>query len=321
NQQLAEIDESFLIKFGIDTRYVFSKPSANGVLKEREDQHSISYVDEWGTRWEKPYSSFYYDPTEFPLASASIDDLKNYLWPNPNEASKFTGIEEEAIRKQNNGFAVCTTVSGVFEQCWYLTGLERILIEIIENPKFVEALMDKVLEIELSLYSNLLDKIGKNIDMIELWEDISTQKGPLVSPRLYRKIIKPRTKTLVQAIKSKTNAKIALHSCGSVSWAIDDLIDIGVEVLNPVQVSAENMDTKILKNKYGNILSFWGGIDTQGVLPRGTVQEVEDEVKKRIDDLAPGGGYLLAPVHNIQPDVPPENIIAVLETCLKYGIY
>ena len=195
------------------------------------------------------------------------------------------------------------------------------MIEIIENPSFVEALLDKVLEILSQQYSNFLDKVGKYLNLFEIWEDISSQQGPLISPDSYRKIIKPRTRDLINVIKSKTKAKVALHSCGSVSWAIDDFIEIGIEVLNPVQVSAAHMDTKELKKKYGDSMSFWGGIDTQRVLPRGTVKDVEEEVKKRIDDLAKGGGYLFAPVHNIQPDVPPENIIAMYKTGLSYGRY
>jgi len=321
NQQLAELDEEVLERFGIDTRYVFLKPSAKWIPQEKADENSVSYRDEWGTRWRKPHTSFYYDPVEFPLALATLEDIKNYPWPEFQDKSKVEGLKEKAQRWREKGFAVFTTVSGVFEQSWYLTGLERMLTAIVEEPQWVETLLDKVLEIEVGLYNNLLEEIGDYLDVIEFWEDISTQQGPLISPVLYRQLIKPRTRDLINAIKSKTKAKIAIHSCGSVSWAIEDFIGIGIEVLNPVQVSAANMDTKELKKKYGDSMSFWGGIDTQRVLPQGTPKEVEEEVKKRIDDLAPGGGYLLAPVHNIQPDVPPENIITIFEVGLKYGNY
>jgi len=320
-QQLARIDEEVLKRFEVDTRYIFLKPSANWNPRERTKETSVSYIDEWGTRWRKSYTSYYFDPVEFPLASATIDDIYRYCWPNPQDTSKVEGLKKGAINLRRSGYAVCTTISGVFEQAWYLTGLERLLIEIRENPRFVEVLMDKVLEIQEGIYGNLLQEVGDYLDLIEIWEDISTQQGPLVSPNLYRKIIKPRTKELIQFIKQKTKAKIALHSCGSVSWAIDDFIDIGVEVLNPIQVSAANMDTKMLKARYGDVLSFWGAIDTQRILPHGTPQEVEAEVKRRIDDLASGGGYIMASVHNIQPDVPPENIIAMFDACLKYGYY
>ncbi len=321
NQHLALIDEDVLKDLEIDTRYVFMKASAYWDPKEGSDENSTWYFDEWGAQWKKPSTSFYYDPVGSPLKKASIEDLRYYTWPNPNEKSRFENLDQEAQAIYDAGYALGTTVSGVFEQAWYLTGLERIMIEIIENPSFVEALLDKVLEILSQQYSNFLDKVGKYLNLFEIWEDISSQQGPLISPDSYRKIIKPRTRDLINVIKSKTKAKVALHSCGSVSWAIDDFIEIGIEVLNPVQVSAAHMDTKELKKKYGDSMSFWGGIDTQRVLPRGTVKDVEEEVKKRIDDLAEGGGYLFAPVHNIQPDVPPENIIAMYKTGLSYGRY
>lgn len=320
-QQLAKLDEEILEKFGVDTRYVFLKSSTKWDPMEKIEQDFISYADEWGTRWKKPRTSYYFDPVEFPLGSATIDDLFRYPWPDSQDTSKVEGLKRNALNLQKRGYAVCTTVSGVFEQCWYLTGLERLLIEIRENPKFVEVLMDKVLETQEGIYSNFLEEVGDYLDLIEIWEDISTQQGPLISPDLYRRIVKPRTKELIQFIKQRTKAKVALHSCGSVSWAMDDFVDIGVEVLNPVQVSAANMDTRILKARYGDVLSFWGAIDTQRILPHGTVQEVEEEVKRRIDDLAPGGGYIMAPVHNIQPDVPPENIIAMFEAAKEFGEY
>lgn len=320
-QQLAKLDEAVLERFEVDTRYIFLKPSANWNPQERVEEDSVSFIDEWGTRWRKPHTSYYFDPVEFPLASAAVDELSRYPWLDPHDRSKVEGLKEEALNLRERGYAVCTTVSGVFEQSWYLASLERLLIELRENPRFAEALMDKVLEMQKGIYGNLLEEAGDYLDLIEIWEDISTQQGPLISPNLYKKIIKPRTRELIQFIKQKTKAKVALHSCGSVSWAIDDFIDIGVEVLNPVQVGAANMDTKILKARYGNVLSFWGGIDTQRILPHGTVREVEEEVRRRVDDLAPGGGYIMAAVHNIQPDVPPENIIGMFDTCLRYGHY
>lgn len=318
-QQLAELDEEILERFGVDTRYVFLRPSSNWNPQERPDN---SYCDEWGTRWRKPKSSYYFDPVEFPLASASLKDLEIYSWLDPDDLSRVQGLGEKArLIKRSSPYALCTTVSGVFEQSWYLTGLERILIEVKENLAFVEKILDKVLQIQLGIYGHLLDEVGRYLDLFEIWEDISTQNGPLIAPTVYRKIIKPRTNQLIQFIRGKTNAKIALHSCGSVSWAIEDFIQIGVEVLNPVQVAAAHMDSRILKQKYGDRLCFWGAIDTQRVLPQGSPREVREEVKRRVNDFAPGGGYMIAAVHNIQPDVPPENVIAMFEAAKEFGEY
>jgi len=318
-QQLATLEERILEEFGIDTRYVFPRPSSQWDPDERPDN---SYRNEWGTRWRKPETSFYYDPVEFPLADASISDLDRHPWPDPDDPSRVAGLRAQAREIHEQGtYALCTSVAGVFEDSWYLTGLERIMIDLVENPAFVEHLLDRMLEIQMGIYGHLLEEIGEYLDLIEFWEDISSQAGPLMSPDMYRRMVKPRTQRLVAFLRDHTDAKIAQHSCGSVAWALDDLIEIGVEVLNPVQVAAEGMDTALLKARYGDRLSFWGGIDTQRVLPRGTPEEVREEVRTRIRDLAPGGGYLLTSVHNIQPDVPAENIVAMFDEARRYGQY
>ena len=142
----------------------------------------------------------------------------------------------------------------------------------------------------------------------------------MISPQSYLEVIKPRQKRLFEAIKSRTKAKLFYHGCGAVFDLIPHLIEIGVDIINPVQVSAEGMDSKRLKAAYGKDVTFWGGgVDTQGVLPFGTPDEVRDEVKRRIDDFAPGGGFVFATVHNIQAFVPPENIEAAFDTALTYG--
>lgn len=322
-QQLAELDEEILERLGVDTRYIFMRPSASWDSKEETVPNLYTeYTDEWGTRWRKPQSSHYFDPVGFPLASASIDDLRDCSWPDPDDLTRIEGLREKAKNLwKTTDYAIFTSIAGIFERSWFLTGFEQLLTRIIEDPRFIMTLMDKVLEIEVGIYNHLLGQVGEYLDVIVLSDDISTQQGPLFSPVLYRKIVKPRMEELIQFIKQKSRAKVAFHSCGSVSWAIDDLIDIGVEILNPLQVSAAKMDTKILKEKYGKVISFWGAIDTQRVLPYGTPQEVREEVKRRIDDLAPEGGYIMASVHNIQPDVPPENIIAMYEACIEYGRY
>jgi uroporphyrinogen decarboxylase len=144
----------------------------------------------------------------------------------------------------------------------------------------------------------------------------------MVRPDLYRRLIKPKQKRLVDAIKKKTNAKLFYHSCGATFDLVPDLIEIGFDILNPVQVSAKGMDTKRLKATYGKDITFWGGgVNTQHLLPFGKPEQVVDEVKRRIDDLAPGGGFVFAAVHNIQPFVPPANIVAAFDTALQYGKY
>jgi len=153
------------------------------------------------------------------------------------------------------------------------------------------------------------------------WNDIASQHGPLISPDTYRRLIKPKDRKLFEAVKKKSDAKIFYHLCGACRHFIPDLIEIGVDILNPVQVAARDMDTARLKKDFGKGITFWGGVDTQRVLPYGTPEQVRDEARRRIDDLAPGGGFVFATVHNIQNDVPPENIMAAVETLHEYGLY
>jgi uroporphyrinogen decarboxylase len=186
---------------------------------------------------------------------------------------------------------------------------------------FAEEMMDRILAVEIDIVSTFLHAIGPYIDIIAFKDDIAMQSGPVISPQMFREMIKPRMKKLIEAIRGKTQAKLWFHSCGSVYYAVPDLIELGVEILNPVQVQAVAMDTARLKRKFGKNLTFWGGIDTQQVLPFGTAEDVKAEVRRRISDLAPGGGYILASVHNIEADVPGENIWAMYQAAHDYGRY
>jgi len=163
--------------------------------------------------------------------------------------------------------------------------------------------------------------VGQYVQIVFVGDDLAEQKGPAIRPSIYRSLIKPRHRKLFKFIKSKADVKLCYHSCGSVVPFIDDLVEMGVDILTPVQVSAANMDTKRLKSDFGDRISFLGGVDTQRVMPFGTVDDVKNEVKRRIEDLAPVGGYILGAVHNIQPEVQPENILAMFNAARKYGRY
>jgi uroporphyrinogen decarboxylase len=200
-------------------------------------------------------------------------------------------------------------------------GFDTFLEDLLINRGFAEELMDRILAIEIDIVSGFLNAVGPHIDIIAFKDDLAMQSGPIVSPALFREAIKPRMRKLIEAIRSRTQAKIWFHSCGSVYFAIPDLIELGIDVLNPVQVRAVGMDTARLKREFGQHLAFWGGIDTQHVLPFGTPEDVRREVRQRIQDLAPGGGYVLASVHNIEADVPGENIWAMVQAAHEYGRY
>jgi uroporphyrinogen decarboxylase len=192
---------------------------------------------------------------------------------------------------------------------------------LLVEPKFADRLMEGITDVYIRSYNNYLDELAY-IQVFTFWDDVCTQDGWLIRPDLYRQMIKPKQKRLVEAIKKKTNAKLFYHSCGATYDLIPDLIEIGFDILNPVQVSARGMDTQRLKRDFGKEIVFWGGgVDTQRVLPFGKPEEVVEEVKRRIDDLAPGGGFVFAAVHNIQAFVPPANVVAAFDTALEYGWY
>jgi uroporphyrinogen decarboxylase len=211
---------------------------------------------------------------------------------------------------------------GIFEQPARTMGLQNFLMALLTEPKFADRLMEQITDIYIESCDSYLDELGRYLQVFTFWDDVCTQDGWMIRPEIYRTMIKPKQKRLVEAIKKKTDAKLFYHSCGATFDLIPDLIEIGFDILNPVQVSARGMDTKRLKQEFGKDMVFWGGgVDTQRVLPFGKPEEVVEEVKRRIDDLAPGGGFVFAAIHNIQAFVPPENIVAAFDTALTYGAY
>jgi len=314
--------EEVLKRFGIDTRYVRIKPPRNFKVQIDPDN---SYLDEWGTRWKKPESSLYWDPVDYPLKDATIEDLETYNWPDPHDPGRTEGLREQAKRlREKTDYAVIgdTPLLGIFESaCVCLRGIERLMMDLILDKPFAEALFDKLADIHIEFLRHYLDAVGDLIDVIMVSDDLGGENGPLISPELYRDLIKPAQRKLWQFIKSNTEAYLFLHSCGSISKFIPDLMEMGVEILNPVQVSAKDMDTKRLKEEFGDKLTFWGGVDTQRVLPFGSPEDVDREVRKRIADMAIGGGYVLTAVHNIQAGVPPENICMMYDAARRYGRY
>ena len=317
-----EPPEEMLRMFEIDTRYVRIKPPDSFKIKINPDN---SYLDEWGTKWKKPEGGLYWDPIGYPLKDAEIEDLETYPWPNPDDASRYAGLKEQARDlHENTEYAVVgdIPVFGAMDHaCLFLMGPERFYMDVIVNPNFIVRLVEILTDLQLRVYKNYLNAIGKYIDVIMVAEDLGGSNGPLISPQHYRELLKPNAAKLWKFIKENTDADLFLHCCGSIYQLIPDLIEIGVDALNPVQVGAKGMLPAKLKAEFGDRLTFWGAIDTQRVMPFGSPEEVETEVKMRIQELAPGGGYVLTAVHNIQADVKPENVIKMYEAARKHGTY
>jgi len=328
-QQLAKPCEAVLERFHVDIRYVFAHgpDSFQGGIERntRDGRLWHDLVDEFGVVWSMPDDQpLYMDISHHPLADATIDDLADYPFPKGDDPTRFTGLRDEALRwREQTPYAISTGIGGVvYETCWYMRGLERWYMDTVENPDFCETLLDRTLAFWMGYYSEFMKEIGDLVDVVMIGDDIGGQTGPLFSPDFYRRVVKPRQKTLVQHIKSLTNARIWYHTCGSVVPLIGDLIDNGIDILNPVQVSAANMDPRDLKQRYGDRLTFWGGgIDTQHVLGFGTPEDVRKDVRKNVAALKPGGGYVFNSVHNIQAGVPPENIVAMFDAAYECGFY
>ena len=323
-QQLAHVHEDVLEKLKVDTRIIYPKDPSNWKLNIEEDKEGKYFIDQYGIKWTMHKGGFYFDPTGHPLTEGSIEELNNHPFPDPSDQKRIEGLKEVARGFRERGFPVnmMSMSGGFFEAPFWLRGFENFYCDLAGNPRYACSLMDKLLEIEMGYWDLVLSELGDYIDIALTANDLGGQDGPVISPSMYRKYIKPRQKKLNSFIKNKKSSiYIFFHCCGSIYDLLPDLIETGIDIINPVQVSAAKMNTKRLKKEFGDALTFWGGIDTQEILPYGTPQEVKDEVKRRIDDLAPGGGFVLTSVHNIQADVPPENIMAMWETLQEYGKY
>jgi uroporphyrinogen decarboxylase len=328
-QQLALPSEAVLERLHADTRYVWAKSvagfDARVVKREREGRIWHDFTDEFGVTWSMPEDSpRYFDITNSPLAGLSIDDIARYPFPRGDDPTRFAGLREKALRmRRETPYPVVSGISGVvYEICWYLRGLENLFADMIERPEVLETIIDRTLQFWLDWFRLFLDEAGDIVDVIMIGDDLAGQKGPLFSPAIYRSAVKPRQKKLVQYIKSRTNARIWYHSCGSVLEFVPDLIDNGIDVLNPVQIAARGMDPGGLKEKFGKRMSFWGGgIDSQHVLPHASPDEVREHVRQNLQVFKPGGGYVFANVHNIQADVPPENVLAMFDAAREHGRY
>lgn len=326
-QQLPYIDEKLLERLNVDVRMVANDYGGTIGQEVFEEDDYYYFYDRWGSKLRMPKKSgHYFDWVEFPINDISMEALRNYKFSELDSYESISKLKERAkYLYDNTDYALSGTAifgGGVFEQPSRIMGMERFLMSLAANEKFANMVMEKIVELYLENTSRFLDEIGKYIQVFVYWNDLSTQLGPMISPEVYRRLIKPKDKRLVNLVKSKSDAKFFFHGCGAVKDFIPDLIDIGVDILNPVQVSAEGMDTAKLKKEFGDYITFWGGgCHCQHILPNGTSNEVRDEVKRRISDLAPGGGFVFAAVHNIQDDIPPENIMAMFEALEEYGKY
>ncbi len=318
--QIVSVEEPVMQALGSDCRPLIAPETIATGPVAWEGGH---FTDEWGVEWYRPESSPYYDVAHFPLAGMDVEDLPRYPWPDPHDPKRTAGLEDEAKRLAASDYAVIGVPSSlnILERAMLLRGFEQLLLDFAANKPFIHALFQRQMEINIGVYDDFLRIAGPYLDAIRVADDLGGTQAPLISPRMYRELLKPYHREWFAFIKQRTKAKLILHSDGAIYPLLPDLVEVGIDALNPVQVFARGMDTARLKREFGDQLTFWGGIDTVNVLPGAERAQVVDEVRRRIEDLAPGGGYVLAGVHNLQPDVSPENILAMVETACEFGRY
>jgi uroporphyrinogen decarboxylase len=273
----------------------------------------------------------HFDPINPPLADAAspsdIDrhrgTIERFDYPSFADEPLDAMVERaRKLRRQSDRAAILNLQCHLLAAGQILRGFENFMTDLLLAPGLADCLLTVLVESYCQRADALFPALNGLVDIILVNDDLGTQAGPMLSPDLYRRRIKPFQQRLFSHLKSVSGLPLLFHSCGSVRWAIPGLIEVGVDALNPVQVSAAGMDSAALKRDFGRDITFWGGgCDTQHILNRATPAQVRDEVKRRIADLAPAGGYVFCQVHNIQPEVPPENVVAMLEAAAEFGAY
>ncbi|MBN1122680.1 MAG: hypothetical protein JXJ17_16500 [Anaerolineae bacterium] len=327
-QQLALPDGDVINKLGIDVRGLFPLNSHNWQIRVEDAGDCWEYHDEWGITYQrfKP-DGLYFSIVKVPLSGpdVSVGDIEKHDWPDMADPKRIEGLRDKAeeYRAAGYGVVIKDPFAGLFEFAQRVVGMENCLIMMASNKQVIGVVFDKLKELKLAFWEMALPELGDVVDVIMHADDYGTQQSQLISPRMFRDQLKPRWKEILDRVgELAPQAKRMFHSCGNVRPLLPDFIEIGVEIINPVHIRAAQMDPVELKREFGSDLVFWGGgVDTQGVLPGGSPQQVKDDVRRNIEALAPGGGYVFNTVHNIQADVPPENIIAMWEAWQEYGWY
>lgn len=346
SQQLAEVEEEVLERFGVDVvplnRVQTGFEIMNWAWKEwrlpdgspclvstefdpvREEGGGWAVVRDGVVVARMPARSFYFTRVHHPLAGATTkEEIDAYPWPTISDEELAYLRRRARHLYENTDYAIVGEFGGnILEWGQDLRGWDVFLMDLVSHKDLAHHLMDRMVECWLRSLERYLEAVGDYIQIIQMGDDLGTQWGPQISPQLYREMIKPRHQRIYGAVKEKSDIYVFLHSCGAIFDFIPDLIEAGVDILNPVQTSARGMDPVALKREFGQALTFWGGgCDTQRVLPWGTSEEVREDVRERLQIFAPGGGYVFAQVHNVQPDVPPENLIAMFQAVREFGRY
>jgi len=311
-------DEALLERLDIDFRWVVP----NWVqVTERED--ADGYVDMWGVPYRATADRDHFVVDGAPLATATLQTIGDYQWPDPHDPGQFRGLRERAKWLcENTGYVVGADAikAGVLMNALQMRGYGQFFMDLAIDRPFAEALMDRILATLKTMWTHYLEAVGPYVQLVYLTDDLGSQNSLLISPRMFRQMLKPRMKELHDHIKSLADVRIMFHTDGAVGPLIDDFVDMNVDILNPVQTSVSGLeDTHALKQRYGDRLCFHGAIDVQQMMPNATPAELEAEVARRVFDLGRDGGYILAPCHNLGHDIPPASIVTLFEKAREFG--
>jgi len=313
------IDHKLLDYLGVDTHYLFMRGPEYRIARKIDPEN---YINEWGVHVK--IMGLHSQRISYPLEHATIQDLKNYNWPDPSETERVAGLNSEAKElyfHTDYALIAAPVNGGIFEFGQHLRGMVNFLMDMMLDKSFTNALLDYLLDIQIGLWDSFLSEVGDYVEMVQLADDYGTQQGLMISPQLFREFFKPRYVRLIEEIRKRTQAKVFFHCDGAILDLIDDFIEMGVDVLNPLQPTAKNMDPKIIKEKYGKQLAFHGCIDNQHLLPYGDPEEIRMTVKRVIGALGSGGGLMIASAHLIEPDMPIENVLAMFDAVKEFGKY
>lgn len=318
------VGEELMRRFELDCVRLALKPSST--YREEYDEKTNSFYDEYGQKWQKSTNDtgIHY-PVSHPLKGWSYEEIRGWKMPDQSDPARYAGLREEAkhLFYETDYAIVGDGMWLTFQKCSDMYGMEDFLCDLLMDEPKARLLLDKIAENNLDSMHRFMQEVGDYVDIVSLGDDLGSQNGPLISPEIYRRILKPYHKLYVEEIRRMSNgrAKIFFHCDGAIMDFMDDIVDVGFDILNPVQCAASGMDPSTLKKRYGDEISFWGSVNAQHVMSRGSVQDVIDETKRMIDIFGPGGGFVLGNAHVIEHGFTPQNITALFDTGLSYGKY
>ena len=321
-QQIVVPSDKVLDLLSIDTRGLFPLTSHNwdvyGKLTDSGDRWE--YNDEWGFTHHFPKENgYWFSLVGHPMENVSPETtvIDGYKWPDPSDPQRISGLREKAVRFREEGKLVMLKglCAGIFEMQQRFRGVSNALVDPFLYPGFSDRLIGKIADLKILFWQTALKELADVVDVVAEADDYGTQDSQLIDPDYFRQLYKPHISRIIKSIEEAApDARIMFHSCGNVRPLIPDFIEMGIDIINPVHINAEGMEPYQLKKDFGNDIVFWGGgVDTQKILPSGSASDVADDIKRNIDALAPGGGFVFATVHNIQAEVPPANIAAMLK--------